>query len=391
FGRRHSRVRNAPEVYGELPAACLAEEIETPGEGQIRALITIAGNPVLSTPNGARLDAALDRLELMVSLDIFLNETTRHADVILPGLSPLEQSHYDVLLRQLAIRNVATYSAPVFDPPAGQQQEWRTLLRLTGIIAGQGADADVDALDDFVAAQRVEQETAAPASPIHGRNPADILAALEPRRGPERQLDLMLRTGPYGDAFETRPGGLTLAQLEAQPHGIDFGPLAPRIPEVLRTPSGKIELAPPALLADVDRLRANRDQAPPNGAGMVLIGRRDLRSNNSWMHNAPVLVKGKARCTLLIHPDDAGRLGLADGDVARVRSRVGAVAVPVEVTDAIMPGVVSIPHGWGHDLPGVRLGVASAHAGVNCNRLVDESALDPLSGNAILNGVPVTV
>ena len=387
FGRRHSRVRRAPEVYGELPAACLAEEIETPGEGQVRALITIAGNPVLSTPNGARLDRALNGLEFMLSLDIFVNETSRHADVVLPGLSPLEQSHYDVLLRQLAIRNVATYSPPVFDTPPAQQPEWRTLLRLTGLVTGQGADADVDALDDFVTAQRVEHELAASASPIHGRAGDEILAALSARRGPERQLDLMLRSGPYGDAFGARPG-LTLAELEEHPHGIDFGALEPRIPDVLRTPSGKIELAPPELVSDVDRLRAGLAR---DADGMVLIGRRDLRSNNSWMHNAPVLVKGKARCTMLVHPSDAARIGLADGGLARVTSRAGAVAVPVEVTDAIMPGVVSIPHGWGHDLPGIQLGVAAEHAGVNCNRLVDELALDPLSGNAVLNGVPVTV
>jgi len=388
FGRRHSRVRQAPEVYGELPAACLAEEIETPGDGQVRALITIAGNPVLSTPNGARLDAALGSLEFMLSLDIFLNETTRHADVILPGLSPLEQSHYDVLLRQLAIRNVATYSPAVFDPPPDQPAEWRTLLRLTAIVAGQGPNADVDALDDFFAAQRVGHEVGAAGSPIHGRDPGEIAAALAPRRGPERQLDLMLRTGPYGDAFGARPGGLTLARLEAQPHGIDFGPLTPRLPDVLRTPSGMIELAPPPLVADVDRLRVGLSR---DGTGMVLIGRRDLRSNNSWMHNAPVLMKGKARCTMLVHPSDAARLGLTDGALARVASRAGAVAVPVEVTDAMMPGVVSIPHGWGHDLPGIQIGVAAAHPGVNCNRLVDELALDPLSGNAVLNGVPVTV
>ncbi|MDX2170267.1 MAG: molybdopterin oxidoreductase family protein [Deltaproteobacteria bacterium] len=388
FGRRHSRVRQLPEVYGELPAACLAEEIETPGAGQIRALITIAGNPVLSTPNGARLDAALGQLELMISLDIFLNETTRHADVILPGLSPLEQSHYDVALRSLAVRNVATYAAPIFPVPAGQQPEWRTILRLLGVLMGQGANADTDGLDDFVAGQLVEQTIAAGASPIAGRSAADILAALAPRRGPDRLLDLMLRTGPYGDGFGANPDGLTLAKLEAQPHGIDFGPLAPRIPEVLRTPSGKIELAPEPLVADVARLRA--DLATPSD-GLVLIGRRDLRSNNSWMHNAPVLVKGKPRCTMLVHPDDAARLGLADGRLARVRSRAGQIDVPVEVSDAMRRGVVSIPHGWGHDLPGIQIGVAQAHAGVSCNRLVDEREIDPLSGNAVLNGVPVRV
>src|SRR5215470_8066485 len=244
FGAWRSRVRGLPEFGGELPAATLAEEIETPGKGQIRALITVAGNPVLSTPNGARLDRALSGLEYMVSIDLYRNETTRHADVILPGLSPFEQSHYDVLLRQLAIRNVATYSPPVFDPPADQLPEWRTLLRLSGIVTGQGATADVDALDDFVIMQRIEQEVGAPASPIHGRDPGEIFAALAPRRGPERHLDLMLRTGPYGDAFGARPDGLTLARLEAEPHGIDFGALEPRVPEVLRTPSGKIELTP---------------------------------------------------------------------------------------------------------------------------------------------------
>jgi len=388
FGRRTSRVRQAPEVYGELPAACLAEEIETPGEGQVRALITIAGNPALSTPNGARLERALAALEFMVSLDIYVNETTRRADVILPGLSPLEQSHYDLALRQLAIRNVATYSPPVFDPPAGQPPEWETLLRLAALVAGQGPAPDTAALDDFVTRQRVEHEVASPASPIHGRESAEIMAALAPRRGPERLLDLMLRTGPYGDAFGANPDGLGLAALEAKPHGIDLGPLAPRIPEVLRTPSGKIELAPEPLVADVARLRAALERP---GSPMVLIGRRDLRSNNSWMHNLGVLVKGNPRCTMHVHRADARRLGLADGGRARVVSRTGAIEVPVEVTDAIMPGVVSIPHGWGHDEPDVRLRIAAAHAGVNSNRLADELALDPLSGNAVLNGIPVTV
>jgi len=388
FGRRTSRVRQAPEVYGELPAACLAEEIETPGEGQVRALITIAGNPALSTPNGARLERALAALDFMVSLDIYLNETTRHADVILPGLSPLEQSHYDLALRQLAIRNVATYSPPVFDPPAGQLPEWETLLRLAALVAGQEPAADTAALDDFVTRQRVEHEVASPASPIHGRDAAEIMAALAPRRGPERLLDLMLRAGPYGDAFGANPGGLSLAALEAKPHGIDLGPLAPRIPELLRTPSGKIELAPEPLVADVARLRAGLEQP---GSPMVLIGRRDLRSNNSWMHNLGVLVKGNPRCTMHVHRADAERLGLADGGRARVVSRAGAIEVPVEVTEAIMPGVVSIPHGWGHDEPDVRLRIATAHAGVNSNRLADEHALDPLSGNAVLNGIPITV
>ena len=388
FGRRFCRVRGAPEVYGELPVACLAEEIDTPGDGRVRALMTIAGNPVVSTPNAERLDRALASLDFMISLDIYVNETTRHADVILPGVSPLEQSHYDLALRQLAIRNVATYSPPVFPIPAGQQPEWQTLLRLTGIVSGQGADADVAALDDFVAMQRVHHEVTVEGSPISGRDPAEIMAALASRRGPERILDLMLRTGPYGDGFGAEPAGLSLAVLEANPHGIDLGPLTPRIPEVLRTPSGKIELAPELLVPDVERLRAalgRRDDS------ILLIGRRDLRSNNSWMHNLEVLVKGRPRCTLQIHPDDASRLGLADGARARVASRAGAIEIPVEVTDGIMPGVASIPHGWGHDAPDLQMQIAAAHAGANSNRLTDELVLDPLSGNTVLNGIPIVV
>ncbi|MGH7858676.1 MAG: molybdopterin-dependent oxidoreductase, partial [Candidatus Binatia bacterium] len=323
LGRRKSRVRGLPEVYGELPAVCLAEEIETPGDGRIRALVTISGNPVLSTPGGARLARALDSLELMVSLDIYVNETTRHADVILPGLSAFEQPHYDVFLRQFAIRNVASYSPPVFDLPPGQQPEWRTLLRLTGIVAGQGASADVDALDDFVAMQLAQSIGAA-----LGREPEAVLAAVAPRRGPDRLLDLMIRSGPYGDGFGARGEGLSLAVLESHPHGIDLGPLEPRIPEVLRTPSGKIELAPPPLVADVPRLG---EALARGSAPIVLIGRRDLRSNNSWMHNLHVLVKGAPRCTLHVNPADAARLGLADGGRARISSRAGAVEAPVEL------------------------------------------------------------
>jgi anaerobic selenocysteine-containing dehydrogenase len=388
FGRRQSRVRGLPEVFGELPVACFAEEIETPGDGQIRALITIAGNPALSNPNGGRLAKALASLEFMVSCDIYLNETTRHANVILPGLSPLESPHYDLALWQLAVRNIANYSPPTFAPPADRPAEWQTMLKLAAIVMGQGADADANQVDDFVARQQVEEAVGAPGSPIAGRDPDEILAALAPRRGPERLLDLMLRTGPYGDGFGAKPDGLTLTVLEENPHGVDFGPLAPRIPEVLRTPTGKIELAPPTLVADVARLRTALERPAPS---MMLIGRRDLRSNNSWMHNVENLVRGKDRCTLLIHPTDATRLALDDGDTACVRSRVGVVLVPVEVTDAIMPGVVSIPHGWGHDAEGTRMRVAREHAGVNTNLLADEAAFDPMSGNAVLNGIPVSV
>ncbi|HKP90233.1 MAG TPA: molybdopterin oxidoreductase family protein [Thermoleophilaceae bacterium] len=378
LGRWASRVRGLPEAYGELPVACLAEEIDTPGEDQVRALVTVAGNPTVSTPNAGRLSRAIEGLDFMVSLDVYVNETTRHADVILPGPSQLARPHYALALWQLAVRNVANYSAPVVDPPAGMPQEWETILRLAAVAAGQGAGADVDAFDDFVAAEAARRETAQAGGRLEGRDPAEVLAEIGDRRGPERLLDLALRAGPYD---------LTLADLEAAPHGVDLGPLQPRVPEVLRTPSGRIELAPEAIVGDVERLRAALGRQT-NG-GMVLVGRRHLRSNNSWMHNLTPLVRGKDRCTAHVHPDDAARFGLADGEPARVSSRAGSIEIPVEVTDAVMPGVVSIPHGWGHDVDGVRLTVAAEHAGANSNVLADEELVDPLSGNAVLNGIPV--
>jgi anaerobic selenocysteine-containing dehydrogenase len=387
FGRWASRVRGLPEVYGELPVACLAEEIDTPGEGRVRALVTVAGNPLVSTPNAARLERAVGTLDFMLALDIYVNETTRHADVILPGPEPLEKSHYDVALYQLAARNVANYSPPVFD--GGGPREWQVLLRLAGVVAGQGPNADLEALDRLVVETVVRREVTQPGSAVEGRDPEELMAALEPRRGPERILDFMLRTGPYGDGFDRAGGGLTLAVLERNPHGVDLGPLEPRLPDALRTPSGRIELAPERIVADLGRLRAALDR--PRNGGIVLVGRRQLRSNNSWMHNLPALVKGKERCTMQVHPDDAERLGLEEGSAALVRSAAGELEAPVEITDAIMPGVVSIPHGWGHDAPGMRLRVASGHAGVNSNLLADETAVDPLSGNAVLNGIPVEV
>jgi anaerobic selenocysteine-containing dehydrogenase len=351
----------------------------------VRALITVAGNPLVSAPNSARLEGAVGGLDFMLSIDIYVNETTRHADVVLPAPEPLEKPHYDAALYQLAARNVANYSPAVFE--AEGPAEWELFMRLAGIVAGQGPNGNVAAFDDMVIQTLIQREAGAEGSRVAGRDPAELLASLEPRRGPERVLDFLVRTGPYGDAFGTDPDGLTLDVLERNPHGIDLGPLSPRLPEVLRTPSGKVELAPEAIVADMDRLRAAA--ARERNGGMVLIGRRQLRSNNSWMHNLPALVKGKERCTLHIHPDDAERLGLADGESALVRSATGSLEAPVETTDAIMPGVVSIPHGWGHDVAGVRMAVAAAHAGVNSNVLADESVVEPLSGNAVLNGIPV--
>jgi anaerobic selenocysteine-containing dehydrogenase len=394
LGRHASRVRGLPETFGELPAVCLAEEIDTPGEGQIKALVTIAGNPVLSTPNGARLDAALEQLELMVSVDIYVNETTRHADVILPSPSALQKGHYDIALLQLAVRNISNYSPPVLPLEPGQPDEWEILARLALVAQGLGSDADPALVDDTMVEGLVTSAVADETSPVYGRHADEILAALQPRRGPERILDFMVRTGPYGDGFGAPFQGdgpcLTLDVLLEHPHGVDLGPLEPRLPDILRTPTGMIELAPEPLVADVPRLAAALERRADDGS-FVLIGRRQLRSNNSWMHNVNVLVKGKPRCTLHVHPDDAASLGLADGGAAVVRSRANAVTVPVEVTDGIMRGVVSIPHGWGHDLPGVELGVARANAGVNSNLLGDEELFDPLSGNAVLNGIPVTV
>jgi anaerobic selenocysteine-containing dehydrogenase len=380
FGRWGSRVRGLGEVFGELPVACLAEEIDTPGEGQVRALLTVAGNPVVSTPNSERLAAALDGLEFMVSIDIYVNETTRHADVILPAPSPLEKAHFDFAFHGFAVRNFANWSPPVLARPEGLPDEWETVLRLVGVVTGQGPDADVAAIDEFVVRAAIGKEVADEHSPWHGRDVEEALADLAPRTGPERLVDLMLRTGPYG---------LTLAELEAKPHGVDLGPLQPRLPGVLRTPSGRVELAPPALVADVARLHDALAAAEPDG--LVLIGRRHLRSNNSWMHNLPLLVRGPQQCTLHVHPDDAARLALTDGGLATVRSRVGAVTAPVEVTEDIRPGVVSLPHGWGHDRDGVELAVAREHAGVNSNILTDEAAVEPLTGTAVLNGIPVEV
>ncbi len=387
--RRTSRVSGLPETMGELPAVALAEEIDTPGPGQVRALLTVAGNPVLSTPNSARLDAALAGLEFMVSVDIYVNETTRHADVILPSHSALQKAHYDVALLQLALHDVANYSEPVLPLDEGQPDEWEVLARLALVLQGMGSSGDPAVVDELMISTMVQGSVADESSPIAGRDPDDVLAALAPRTGPERILDFLLRTGPYGEGFGRDPEGLSLDVLLASPHGVDLGALKPRLPDVLRTPDGMIALAPEILVADVDRLHEGLDGRRDHP--FVLIGRRHVRSNNSWMHNVRVLVKGKPRCTMHLHPDDAEALGLRDGDAAVVRSRVGEVRVPVEVTDAIRPGVVSIPHGWGHDLAGSQLRVAQEHAGVNSNLLADERLFDPVSGNAVLNGIPVDV
>jgi anaerobic selenocysteine-containing dehydrogenase len=388
IGRRTSRVSGAPEVFGELPIGCMAEEMETPGEGQVRALVTIASNPVLSAPNGGRLARALDQLELMISLDIYLNETSRHADVILPGVSPLEDAHYDVAFSQLAWRNTARFSPAVLPHP-DRPAEWELLLRIAAIAMGKGANADLDALDDELAA--------ADARRTAGGFADALLAAVQPVRGPERLLDLALRAGPYGGHAghgghgghgEQAQGGLSIAKLREHPEGLDLGELASRVPEMLRTPSGKVELAPPMLIADVARAREDLARPVPD---LVVIGRRQLRSNNSWMHNLPTLAAGRFRCTALIHPTDATRLGLSTGTMASVTRGESRIVVEIELSEDMMPGVVSVPHGWGHDLPGAKLGVAAVRPGANLNALFDDGLRDPLSGNAVLGGVAVEI
>jgi anaerobic selenocysteine-containing dehydrogenase len=353
FDRYRSRVRGLPDFGGELPAAVLAEEIETPGPGQIRALVTLAGNPVLSTPNGARLARALGRLELMVSIDIYRNETTRHAHYLLPPVAQLEQGHYDVALYAYAVRNIAKYSPPMFPKPSGALADWEIELGLTERLLGARGGA--------------------------WRALAPVGARLLRRLGPEGVLDLLLRTGPHR---------LDLAKLRAAPHGLDLGPLAPRLPERLGPP-GRIDVAPARITADLPRLVRSLGDAHD---GLRLIGRRQLRTNNSWMHNSERLAKGADRCTLLMHPLDARERGLDDGARVRLRSRAGEVVVPLQITEHVMRGVVSLPHGFGHDQPGVALRVARARQpGASINDVTDELAVDALSGTSQLSGIPVEV
>jgi anaerobic selenocysteine-containing dehydrogenase len=384
-GRWHSRVSGYPEALSEMPAAALAEEIDTPGEGQIKAMITIAGNPVLSAPDGDRLDKALDGVGFMLSIDPYLNETTRHADVLLPPPPPSQSPHFDFALNNLAVHNNVRYSPPPL-PLDGRPDEAEILSRIALILYGIGADGDPSLVDEQVIATTLAKETADADSPVTGRPVDELTAMLAAGPGYERRLDMMLRLGPYGDAFGARPGGLTLERLKAAPHGIDLGPLEPRVPEVLRTPSGRIELAPEPLVADATRLRESLGR---DAERFVLIGRRHLRSNNSWMHNVPALAGGTNRCTLQMHPDDVAELGLAD--TAKIKGPGGEVLAPIEPMPGMRRGVVSLPHGWGHDREGSRMDVAAGRPGVNVNQLNDGRTLDPLSGTAVLNGIPVDI
>ncbi|MBZ0112109.1 MAG: molybdopterin-dependent oxidoreductase, partial [Thermoanaerobaculia bacterium] len=362
FGRWTSHVRKLPEFGGELPVSTLAEDMEA---GALRALITVAGNPVLSTPDGGRLDRELLKVEFMVSIDFYVNETTRHADVILPPTAALEHDHYDIGFHGLAIRDTTRYNEPLFEPAEDTRHDWQILLELERRL---------------------------------GRKPRGLYQRLYralAARGPQLLLDISLRMGPYGRGFRPFGRGLSLQEVRRHPHGIDLGALKPCLPGRLRTEDRRIHLAPPVLVEDLDRLRQRGDQIEADwenrNGSLSLIGRRQVRSNNSWMHNYPRLMKGSDRCTLLMHPDDAESRGLEDGQVVLVRSRVGSVEAPVEVSAALMPGVVCMPHGFGHGRGGVRLATASANPGVSVNDLNDSQRVDELTGNAAFSGLPVTV
>lgn len=366
YGRWRSRVRGLPEFGGELPSSVMAEEILTEGEGQIRAMVILAGNPILSTPNGGRLDQAFESLDFTLAIDFFINETSRHADLILPPVSPIQRSHYDLALNLVAVRNTANYSPPPFPTSEGELDDWEILSELSCRLAAKR----------------------------HGKLSKEyLLARAAQKAGPERVLDVGLRLGPYGTRFKPLGTGLSLGKLKNEPHGVDLGPLQSCLPQRIPEAHGAIDLAPELFVEDLDRLRtrfASEASAAPEGK-LLLIGRRHLRSNNSWMHNSPRLMKGKTRCTVMIHPDDAERLGVRAGDDVTLSSRVGEVTAPAEITGDMMPGVVSLPHGFGHGREGVKLGVAANHAGVSVNDLTDDQLIDELSGNAAFSGVPVTL
>ena len=347
FGRFASRARGLPEFNYELPAATMADEIRTPGEGQIRLMFTGAGNPVLSTPNGRALDEALEELDFMISVDPALNETTRHADVILPPSSPLEHDHYDIAFHNLAIRNTARYNPAVFDKPEEAMHDWEIF----------------SALGERLAA----------------------LLNLEPMPShpPDRLVDAALRGGPYGDDTEWQ---LSIDKLKAHPSGIDLGPLEPSCPERLQTPGQRIQLAIPEVLEDIQRFTRETSTLAEH---YRLIGRRHVRDNNSWMHNHHRLMKGKPRCQLLMNPDDVEKEGWKPGMWVTIKSRVGSIEAELAASDEMMPGVVSLPHGYGHGQAGTRGQIASRHAGISCNDITDEQYVDQLSGNAAVNGVSV--
>ena len=387
-GRWRSRVRDLPEVLGEFPVATLADEIAEPGPGLVRALITVAGNPVLSAPNGDRIGRALETLEFMVSVDPYLNETTRHAHVILPPPRVMQSGHFDWLLAGFQVQAVVRYSPPAIDLADSQMAEGDIFARLAAICAGDDSPAALARLHSKLVDGMLAKSVTLPGSPVHGRDPGELAAMVTGRTVLERHLDVMVRLGPFGDGFGARRGGVTLAQLLEHPEGVDGGLMEPRLGEVTIHPDGRVRLCPPEFAAQVAELETDLDREWP---AFVLIGRRALRSNNSWMHNLPDLVGGSTRCTLQLHPADAVALGVSDGAPVTVRSAAGEVTAPAELTPSLRRGVVSLPHGWGHDAPDIRLKVAASVPGVSANSLTDDQVIDNLSGNAVFNGVPVEV
>lgn len=384
IGPYKTAARGLPTVDGHLPASSFAEELDiaTAGDQRVRALIITCGNPVLSMPAGDRISRGLEGLEFMVAIDIYLNETTRHADLILPTAPQLEHENFDFLCQSTAIRNHVRYSERVFEPEAGAKRSWEVYLELAARLNG----TDPEVLDDL----NLMQNATRFAGKL-GLDVDDVIGQLDPERGPMRLVELQLRCGPYGDQFGKNPDGLNLEKLKAARGAIDLGPLESRFPDILRTQSRRINLADAMITRDVARLSAGR-AGYENPKSLRLVGRRQARNMNSWLHNLPNLAKGRTRCTLLVHPEDATRYGLENGGHACVRSRVGQLEVEVEVSDEMMPGVVSLPHGFGHASPGVQLGVAVARQpGVNSNALTDDLPLDVPSGTSIANGIPVEI
>lgn len=352
FNAFQSRVSGLPEFAGELPAVTMAEEMLTPGEDQIKAMVTIAGNPVISSANGAELEKAFANLDFFVAFDIYINATTHHADVILPPTSSLEHDHYDIAFLRLAVRNYTRFNEPVFEPEQGAMHDWEIFNALAARISElKGVD-------------------------------------FRPLPAPELMIAHGIQADHYGP--EQNPEiALTLEKIKASPHGIDLGPLKPGLTERLCTEDGKIHCAPDFIIQDLDRLKLAKHEV--NADQLLLIGRRHVRSNNSWMHNYHRLVKGKPRWQLMMHPNDLAKLGIEDESQVTIESRVGQVNTTVVATDEVMPGVVSLPHGWGHKRPGVKMDIATQQEGVSCNEITDDKFIDKLCGNAALNGVPVSV
>ena len=350
YGRWHTRVSGLPEFNGELPVTAMTEEILTEGEGQIKAMITVAGNPVLSTPNGTQVDEAFESLDFYAAIDIYINETTRHADLILPPATGLECEHYDISFHNLAVRNTAKYSPPLFEIGEEQRYDWQIYQQLIKHLATEDR----------------------PYNPSDPRNSATA----------SQMLAFALQNGPYK---------MSLDDLKKEPHGIDLGPLKPQLPELLCTDDQKIDLAPEVIITDLPRVAETFLSGKESVRPFLMIGRRHLRDNNSWMHNSKRLVKGKNRCTVMVNPTDADSMALSEGQMVQVASRVGEVSLPVQITNDMMPGVVSIPHGYGHGREGVKLAVAQAHAGINVNDLTDDQFYDHLTGNSALNAVPVSM